>query len=427
MCMIRSMKLGVAMLLAAVFGGFGDAAVIAGDYTFRVLVEGGGGFDGFNAPALNNNGEIVFFAFRDDGSAGIFSANGTTVTTVVDDTGDFSFFGGGMSLASYPVINDNGTVAFFAYRDNYEHGVYKWSGGTITTIAESGTPPFTCAFSNPAMNASGEIALQACLEGIGGAIVRGTVGPPLTLIDESGVLAILGDQVGINSAGTVSFWATLDAGGEGMFTTDGGGVATTLVDSSGAFEWFSGASDINAGGDVAFWAQLDDGTDGVYVANAAGVAPIVETTGPFAGFSIANVGINDAGVVAFAGTLESWDHGVFTGHDPNTNAVIVSGDTLLGSVVTSIEFMQFGLNEHSQVAFSYSLDDGRFGLALATPVGAALLGDVDGDCDVDLTDLAILLSDFDCTSACVGDVDGDDDTDLTDLAQLLAHFDETCG
>ena len=53
-------------------------------------------------------------------------------------------------------------------------------------------------------------------------------------------------------------------------------------------------------------------------------------------------------------------------------------------------------------------------------------GDIDGDGGVNLTDLAILLSDFDCTSGCVGDVDGDDDADLTDLAILLANFDLTC-
>ena len=55
------------------------------------------------------------------------------------------------------------------------------------------------------------------------------------------------------------------------------------------------------------------------------------------------------------------------------------------------------------------------------------IGDLDGDLDVDLTDLALLLSDFDCTSGCVGDVDGDGDTDLTDLALLLANFDQACG
>ena len=54
------------------------------------------------------------------------------------------------------------------------------------------------------------------------------------------------------------------------------------------------------------------------------------------------------------------------------------------------------------------------------------VGDLNGDNVVDLTDLAILLSDFDCTSGCIGDVDGDLDTDLTDLAILLANFDLTC-
>ena len=55
------------------------------------------------------------------------------------------------------------------------------------------------------------------------------------------------------------------------------------------------------------------------------------------------------------------------------------------------------------------------------------LGDLDHDGDVDLTDLAVLLSDFDCNGgSCAGDVDGDGDTDLTDLAQLLAVFDVPC-
>ena len=53
-------------------------------------------------------------------------------------------------------------------------------------------------------------------------------------------------------------------------------------------------------------------------------------------------------------------------------------------------------------------------------------GDLDGDGDVDLSDLGILLADFGCTAPgpCVGDVDGDGDTDLEDLGVLLAHFGE---
>lgn len=56
-------------------------------------------------------------------------------------------------------------------------------------------------------------------------------------------------------------------------------------------------------------------------------------------------------------------------------------------------------------------------------------GDVDGDNDVDLTDLASLLSNFGVASGAAreqGDLDGDGDVDLTDLATLLANFGTTC-
>lgn len=53
----------------------------------------------------------------------------------------------------------------------------------------------------------------------------------------------------------------------------------------------------------------------------------------------------------------------------------------------------------------------------------AIPGDLDGDGDVDLADLALLLSDFGCSApACAGDINGDGVTDLQDLATLLAHF-----
>lgn len=52
-------------------------------------------------------------------------------------------------------------------------------------------------------------------------------------------------------------------------------------------------------------------------------------------------------------------------------------------------------------------------------------GDVDGDGDVDLTDLAFLLTNFGLQSGATrgqGDLDGDGDVDLVDLATLLTNF-----
>ncbi len=56
-------------------------------------------------------------------------------------------------------------------------------------------------------------------------------------------------------------------------------------------------------------------------------------------------------------------------------------------------------------------------------------GDLDGDGDVDLTDLATLLANYGTPSGAEyedGDLDGDGDVDLTDLAMLLANYGTSC-
>ena len=61
------------------------------------------------------------------------------------------------------------------------------------------------------------------------------------------------------------------------------------------------------------------------------------------------------------------------------------------------------------------------------PAPAECLGDLNGDLAVDLTDLAILLSNYETgTSPAQGDLNGDGVVDLTDLAQMLAVFGSTC-
>ena len=55
--------------------------------------------------------------------------------------------------------------------------------------------------------------------------------------------------------------------------------------------------------------------------------------------------------------------------------------------------------------------------------------DLDGDCDVDLSDLATLLGNYGATSGMSyadGDVDNDGDVDLQDLAALLGQYGTAC-
>jgi hypothetical protein len=56
-------------------------------------------------------------------------------------------------------------------------------------------------------------------------------------------------------------------------------------------------------------------------------------------------------------------------------------------------------------------------------------GDLDGDGDIDLADLAQLLANYGMTSGAQyedGDIDADGDVDLSDLAALLAVYGTTC-
>ena len=68
-------------------------------------------------------------------------------------------------------------------------------------------------------------------------------------------------------------------------------------------------------------------------------------------------------------------------------------------------------------------------LVMARAPSFLLPGDIDGDCDVDLADLATMLSNFGLSSNATyahGDLDGDGDVDLSDLSGLLANFGMTC-
>jgi hypothetical protein len=65
----------------------------------------------------------------------------------------------------------------------------------------------------------------------------------------------------------------------------------------------------------------------------------------------------------------------------------------------------------------------------AVDAGPPCPGDLDGDNDVDLSDLSILLANYGMTGGAEyedGDLDGDGDVDLSDLSALLAHYGETC-
>jgi hypothetical protein len=76
-----------------------------------------------------------------------------------------------------------------------------------------------------------------------------------------------------------------------------------------------------------------------------------------------------------------------------------------------------------------SLDHTTHFVSLSSSACTPCTGDIDGDAQVGLSDLTLLLSGYGIQSGAIladGDLDGDGDVDLVDLATLLASYGSIC-
>jgi C1A family cysteine protease len=101
-----------------------------------------------------------------------------------------------------------------------------------------------------------------------------------------------------------------------------------------------------------------------------------------------------------------------------------------GVTLTATMKIRFTTNDADPQSINESGLDAFEVVQLHCEGGAECFGDLDGDDDVDLNDLATLLSHYGMASGAVyedGDLDEDGDVDLTDLASLLSVYGTTCG
>ena len=85
-----------------------------------------------------------------------------------------------------------------------------------------------------------------------------------------------------------------------------------------------------------------------------------------------------------------------------------------------------GTTDTSWIFCGWNIDDVQIIAAAPYP---EILGDLDFDCDVDLSDLATLLANYGMSSGAGyedGDIDADGDVDLSDLAYLLSNYGQVC-
>jgi T5SS/PEP-CTERM-associated repeat protein len=267
--------------------------------TGNAAPDGNGTFSTFRAPVLNNAAQAAFRASlagtsggtNDD--TGIFLGAVGPLTQIARETAASPIGGPGLTDFDDPVLNDDGQVAFTAVRffsigGTMADGVFRGSGGPLTTIALEGNaaPDANGAFSlfaGPALNASGEVAFLALLSGttfdqgvfvgFGGRVTQvareGQSAP-----DGNGTFLAFGAP-GLNSSGQLAFRGFLTgtsggtSDGEGVFRGSGGPLTQIArggqppPDGDGRLLEFNLSPHLNASGEVAFVATLAGSSGGI--------------------------------------------------------------------------------------------------------------------------------------------------------------------
>ena len=115
---------------------------------------------------------------------------------------------------------------------------------------------------------------------------------------------------------------------------------------------------------------------------------------------------------------------------PGTSGGWIHYEFVISTVVTPTDQVQFrfvAADEDVGSLVEAALDD--FRIVVVNCDLPDCIGDLDGDDDIDLTDLGGLLASYPTADGAAyedGDLDGDGDVDLTDLAALLAVYGTTC-
>jgi hypothetical protein len=338
-------------------------------YTFTTLVDSSQGLTADRCAAINDNGQVAFTVFDENGVQSIMrAASNGSLTTIADDTKRFSFFG------ANPSINNAGDVSFAAGLEKGGEAILVTKGKSLKTVAQTEGGDFNFFGFNTSLNNQGLVVFSAELdEAFGfdeGTFVGDSRGKIATIYLASTSQFLGSDsRRSINDAGQIAFEESLDDFTNGIFLFDGAEFVT-IVDQTSPLVEFASDPQLNNAGVVAFTAFLDSNEQAILTGDGATLTVIADTSGPFSDFGFfGGPAINDSGDVAFNGTLDGgFGTGIYTGPDPAADSVIEVGDTLGGSVVTNALVCSEGLNNNGQVAFVAQLEDGRTLIVRADPV-----------------------------------------------------------
>jgi hypothetical protein len=295
----------------------------------------------YDRPWINDNGD-VFIHGTVEGMEGIYRTDGSSLTTVVDTTGQIQ------SFQRYSV-NNFGEVAGVATLDSGVQAIYMADGIQTTIISEAGGEIRGFGAVTD-INDSGQVAYHAILDATGKRMVMRYDGESITemTIQESEIVPDL-NGIAINESGHVAFEAALAHRTTGICLADGTNVSVLTsmnLDTDGYL--IKPDVSMNANGKIAFYATSASGSV-VFALENQDPKAFVDTQGSFKSFVFPL--INDADQIIFEGTLDDGPWGIFSGPDPLQDKVIKKGDVIGGTTLDNVRIGRGALNNHGQIVF----------------------------------------------------------------------------
>ncbi len=346
------------LLLLALLGLAGMAR--GQGYTFTRILDSAQGFDAseLGRPAINDSGVVAIRAQRTNGVTGIYRGTGGALTTLTENARDGYGF-----ISRHPSIDNLGRVAFAA-RIGSAEAIAGANGAVVRNAVRTDQSEFNFFGFDVSLGDGSRVAFKAELDDFDeGLFVISPAGTQTIYLASASEFTGTDSGPSINNAGQVAFEEFTDAGVRGLFLWDGV-VFVTIADDTGPEDSFGNPS-LNSQGAVAFHAFLDNGTNGIFVGVGGQVTTIADSTGGAASFG--DPSLNDNGDVAFTATLDGGRQGLFVASGGSGRRVILTGNALDGSTVTNLILGREGLNNAGQLAFRAQLADGRSVVFRATP------------------------------------------------------------
>ncbi|MFP4123428.1 MAG: choice-of-anchor tandem repeat NxxGxxAF-containing protein [Coleofasciculus sp.] len=334
--------------------------------------------------AINNNGQVVFFAELTSGDQGIYVGTGVGgPKIIVDNKSDsiFSSFGQGLAL------NNDGTVAFFADVDAGGQGIFTSNGVRNTQQIAHTSGTYSSFAPGLAINDSGTVAFFANLDNGGQEIFTSDGNKTIQITNcigagsseqqcplSSSMLDPLAPD--INNQGMVSFVSHY-----GVFTGDENGNYLIVADQTNFWNGSYREANINDQGQVSAFAHNNGAGQVIFKADGINGELIAgnnyeQSETPDTFYNVGTSSINNKGLVAFmanqvvegSSAFSNQDKGIFVGSNAVEDKVIGIGDTLFGSTVVDLAMDRQSLSDDNEIVFWAKLEDGTEGIYRANNI-----------------------------------------------------------